>query len=293
VSKPGDHGIREQTAGSSAWRGDEYAPHARHHRYFDDWFLARHAPPRDAIVVDAGCGTGDFTLQLAGLVPEGCVIGVEPDPSMLREARVKTTHNLEFRQGRLQELDEICDASSADLVVSRAVFHWIPLSEYERSYAAVFGVLKPGGWFHAESGATGNVRQVRAVLDKIAASLGLAAARVTFPDAGTVLELLELAGFRLADGAVTTVAQRRHFDRDGLLGFVRTQAVQAYVADSTPGVREEFLAEVERHLDLLRRHDGTYDQTFVRLDVLCQRPGPGQASDVVGRELPHSHPLGP
>ncbi|MDQ4097540.1 MAG: methyltransferase domain-containing protein, partial [Actinomycetota bacterium] len=178
----------------------------------------------------------------------------------------------------LQELEEICAAASVDLVVSRAVFHWIPLADYERCYEAVFAVLKPGGWLHAESGGYGNARQIRAVLDEIALSLGLPPARVTLPDAGTVLELLERAGFRLGEGAVRTVAQRRRFDRDGLLGFVRTQAVQAYASESTPEAREAFLAEVERNLNLLRRHDGTYDQTFVRLDVLCQRPSPGQGA---------------
>jgi ubiquinone/menaquinone biosynthesis C-methylase UbiE len=257
---------------AGGWRGDEYAAHAGHHRSYDDWFLNRHAPRDDDVVVDAGCGTGEFTVRIAELVPRGRVIGVDPDASMLEVARAHAAGNVEFRQGRLQELDSVCDAASADLVVSRAVFHWIPLEEYPRCYAAVFGVLKPGGVFHAESGGPGNVRRLTSLLDEIAGRRGLEPTAVMFPDPGVVMELLESAGFEVPEQGVTTVAQRRRFDRDGLLGFVRSQAAVAYVPTAAPERRDAFLAEVGRRLDELRHHDGTYDQTFVRLHALCRRP---------------------
>lgn len=258
--------------GAGTWQGEAYASHAGHHRSVDAWFLDRHPPGRGDHVVDAGCGSGEFTLRVADLVGPGQVIGVEPDPSMLATARRHVRGNVAFRRGHLQQLDQVCAPGSADLVVSRAVFHWIPLEDYRRCYQAILRVLKPGGWFHAESGGAGNVARVAAVLDGIAASHGLPPAAVTFPHAGIVLELLEEVGFRVPEAGVTTVAQRRRFDRDELGGFVRTQATVAYVAGATPEVRGAFLADAERRLDELRRHDGTYDQTFVRLDVLAQRP---------------------
>ncbi len=262
---PGDEGPR------AAWHGREYAPQAEHHRILDESFIARHPPDADSVVVDVGCGTGEFTVRLAKLAPAGRVIGVDPDASMLEQAQTKARTNLEFRVGRAQELDEVCAVASADLIVSRAMFHWIPLSEYARAYDAIFRVLRPGGWFHAESGGTGNVRAVIALMNEVAVELGLAPPRITFPDAGSVLEILEQAGFQVGDGGVTTVAQRRRFDREQLIGFVRTQPSLAYVAGAPPEVRDAFLAAVERRIDELRRDDGTYDQTFVRLHVLGQR----------------------
>ena len=123
---PGDKGPR------GTWHGREYAPQAEHHRLHDASFIARHPPDTDSVVVDVGCGTGEFTVQLAELVPAGRVIGVDPDPSMLEEAQTKARTNLEFRVGRVQQLDEVCALASADLIVSRAMFHWIPLNEYAR-----------------------------------------------------------------------------------------------------------------------------------------------------------------
>jgi trans-aconitate methyltransferase len=269
VSDPGGSLPRE---GQPAWEGRAYRPFAAHHRSYDDWFLARHAPDPGHDVVDAGCGTGEFTSRLAELVVEGSVVGIEPDPSMLAEAEARAGGNLRFRAGRLQELDAACGEASADLVVSRAVLHWVPLDDHPDCYAAVRRVLRPGGWFHAESGGHGNVRRVEALLDDIAAGHGIGPATVDFPDPGTVMELLEQAGFHIPEDGVTTAAQRRSFDREQLVGFLRTQAVLAYLPQAPPGTHEPFLAEVADRADELRRHDGTYDQTFVRLHILCQRP---------------------
>lgn len=266
-----------EPAHHSRWQGDAYASQATHHRSVDAWFLARYAPGPADRVVDAGCGTGEFALRLAELVPQGRVIGVEPDASMLAVAEQHEHPRLEFVRGRLQELDRVCDREAADLVVSRAVFHWIPLGDYRRCYEAIRRVLAPGGWLHAESGGPGNVARVRELLDDIAGRQGLPAADVTFADPGTVLELLEHVGFHVPDSGVITVAQRRPFDRDQLAGFLHTQAAMAYIGDAEPDRRAAFLTEVDRRVEELRRHDGTYDQTFVRLAVLCQRPSADSA----------------
>ncbi|MFP4635728.1 MAG: class I SAM-dependent methyltransferase [Nitriliruptoraceae bacterium] len=254
------------------WSGEHYAAAAEHHREFDDWFLDQYRPDPGDRVIDAGCGSGEFTARLAELVPDGEVVGVEPDHSMLEAARRHEAENLDFREGRLQDLDQVCEPSWADLVISRSVFHWIPIEEYLDCYRAIHHVLRPGGWLHAESGGAGNVQRLEAALDDIAAELGHAPGGVAFPDAGTVLELLEQAGLDVPTSGVTTVAQRRHLERDQLLAMIRTQASRAYGLGSDELELDRFVAAVDRRSDELRRHDGTYDQTFVRLHVLARRP---------------------
>lgn len=254
------------------WAGDAYAQASSHHRVYDDWFLAQKPPAPTDRVIDAGCGSGEFTAVLAGLVPDGHVIGVDPDPSMLDAARRHDAANLEFRQGRIQDLDQVCEPASADLVVSRAVFHWIPFDDYLRCYQAIFTVLRPGGWLHAESGGAGNVHAFRPLLNEVAAQLGLHRETATFPTAGPVLDLLEQVGFDVPASGVTTVAQRRPFDREQLLAWVRTQAYVAYGVEPADDLHNQFVAAVAERLDEARRHDGSYDQTFVRLHVLARRP---------------------
>jgi len=264
--------VTSEATRQPGWAGDEYAQSSSHHRVYDDWFLAQRPPVPSDHVIDAGCGSGEFTAVLAGLVPDGHVLGVDPDASMLEAAARHWADNLEFRQGRIQDLDHVCEPESVNLVVSRAVFHWIPFADYVRCYRAIFVVLRPGGWLHAESGGAGNVRHFRPLLSEVATQLGLKPETVTFPDAGSVLELLEQVGFEVPPSGVTTVAQRRPFDREQLLAWVRTQAYVAYGVHPSDDLHTRFVNAVGDRIDEARRHDGTYDQTFVRLHVLARRP---------------------
>jgi trans-aconitate methyltransferase len=259
------------------WCGTDHRDQNGHHRAADEWFLGRHPPAPDGYVVDLGCGTGEFTARLAELVPRGQVVGVEPDESVLAVARARERPNLRFVAGRAQELYLAVPPGRADLVVSRAVFHRVPLADYPRCYAAIATVLRPGGWLHAESGGAGNVARVLRTLDTVAAEWGLPPARVTFPDAGAAYDLVVAAGLEVPEGGVLTVAQRRGFDRDRLLGFLRTQAVLGYLGGAREELVRGFCQAVANRVDELANPDGSYDQTFVRLDVLARRPEPAPA----------------
>jgi SAM-dependent methyltransferase len=272
---PGGHptderGMNDREQGI-AWSGAAYADHADHHRAVDDWFLDRLRPEPDSVVVDLGSGSGEFSARLAAVVTRGRVIGVEPDPSMLQAARRHTRDNLQFVGASAEDVDRVVEPGSADIVVSRAMLHWLPLTSYPRVFDAVRRVLRPGGWYHSESAGAGNVPLVSELLVDLAARFDLPALPA-FPDAGVVFDLVEQAGFELPVEGVRTVAQRRPFSRQQMLGFLRSQATvvltRAAPADAHDAIVQAAVADVDR----LRRADDTYDQTFVRLEILARRP---------------------
>jgi hypothetical protein len=87
--------------------------------------------------------------------------------------------------------------------------------------------------------------------------------------AGAYLDLVLEACYSVGDkGFVRTVGQRRSFDRDEILGWMESQAVAAYEVGFDQAARDAFRAEVRLRIDELRRADGSYDITYVRLDVL-------------------------
>lgn len=264
--------MAQERVRSGPWVGKDYAEHSGHHRAFDDWFLERLPPEPDDVVVDVGCGSGEFTARLASLVPDGYVVGVDNDPSMIEQARGRVDgDHLRFIQAPAQRVDTVIDHGSADLVVSRAMLHWLPLSEYRRFFEAVLRLLRPGGWFHCESAGAGNLAAVDELLRDVAAEFELQPPP-PFPHAGVVFEHVESAGFALPDEAVTTVAQRRPFTRDELVAFLRSQAAVALIRDAPEDLTEVLRDALADGVDRLRRHDGTYDQTFVRLEILARRP---------------------
>jgi trans-aconitate methyltransferase len=261
-----------------SWDGAAYAANTGHHREHDAWFLrALPVRPTDR-VLDLGCGAGDFTRTLADRVPAGHVVGVDAQPSMIAEARGRAAAHQSFVVAPVQALGRVLGAAhdaTFDAVVSRAALHWVPAPDWPGVVAEAHRLLRPGGFLRIECGGAGNVPAVVAVLDRVAAAHGGPRGPWTFPDAGRALELTERAGFSLGrDGYVHTVAQRRAFTRAGFAGWLDSQAIEAYRAAMDPPARAAFTAEVRASLDDFRRSDGTFDQTFVRLDLLVLRPGP-------------------
>ncbi len=258
------------------WDGTLYAANTAHHRAHDGAFLES-APlrPTDR-VLDLGCGSGDLTATIAGLVPDGHVVGVDAQPSMLAEARRRARPNQSFVESALQRLDDTLagpDHDGAyDVVLSRAVQQWVPWVDWPGVFASAARLLRTGGWLRIECGGAGNVPRVREVLDAASTAHDGPTEPWTFPDAGAALELLEDVGVDpYAEAAfVRTVAQRRPFDESSMLGWLRSQAFHAYEATMPADAHAAFRREVEARLDDLRRGDGTLDQTFVRLDLLAR-----------------------
>jgi len=241
------------------WDGALYAQNTAHHRAFDDAFLASTPLRPSDRVLDLGCGSGDLTATIAGLVPDGHVVGVDPQPSMLAEARRRARPNQSFTQLAAQQLDRLDEPDAAfDVVLSRACLHWVPRADWPGVLAQLARLVKPGGIVRIECGGAGNVPRV---VDLLAEVTGVGCPW-TFLDAAEALELLEGAG--LHPEFVHTVGQRRPFDERTIVGWLRSQCYQAY------GLDEDGAAAVEARLDDLRRADGTLDQTYVRLDLLAR-----------------------
>jgi SAM-dependent methyltransferase len=261
------------------WRGDAYAANTGHHRRYDADFLAdTPLAPADR-VLDLGCGSGDFTAAVAALVPEGEVVGVDAQASMLDAARRAALANQSFVLGPLQRLGELFPApehdGSFDLTLSRAVLHWVPAADQPAVYAGAARLTRPGGWVRVECGGAGNVARLAGVLDEISARYDGPATPWAFGDPGAAFAMAEAAGRApqaRGQGFVRTYAQRRRFDRAGLTGWLQSQCLQAYTETMAPDAAEPFVAEVLAHLDDLRHPDGSFDQIYVRLDVLAAKP---------------------
>ncbi|HEY0640090.1 MAG TPA: methyltransferase domain-containing protein [Pseudonocardiaceae bacterium] len=252
------------------WDGAAYAANTGHHRRRDGDFLAALDLAPSARVLDVGCGSGDFTVKLAALVPDGHVVGLDPQPSMLERARAAALPNQSFVPGTAQRL---ADAVTGlfDAVVSRAALQWVPLADHPAVLAGAAGLLRPGGLLRLEAGGGDNIAAVCALLDPIAERYGGPCTPWAFPAAGEYLDLVDAAGFDVSDGWVHLVAQRRPFTREELLGWLTSQCLIGYEHPMPAASRAAFRAEVLAAVDRLRRADGTYDVTYVRLDVRAHR----------------------
>jgi trans-aconitate methyltransferase len=259
---------------TTSWNATLYAANTAHHRRHDDDFLGSLALPAGARVLDVGCGVGDFTARLAALAGDGSeVLGVDADPDMVATAtRREGGGRLRFAVGRAQQLDRLVPAGSVDAVFSVAALHWVPAAEHPVVLAQVRKALRDTGFVRAQFGGSGQIAALRAILDAESARLGGGPAGWFFPTAAQYAPLLAGAGLGAGGGGwVRLLRQRRSFPTaQALVGYLDSQVLAAYDPVLPAGAVPAFRAAAQdRARAELRRADGTYDQDFVRLDLLA------------------------
>ncbi len=117
----------------------------------------------DEAVLDAGCGTGRVTRDLAARLPRGRVVAVDASKDMVRKARENLPGRCEVRRADLRELEL---ETPVDAILSTAVFHWLP--DHDRLFARLHAALRPGGRLSAQCGGEGNVASLGSVLGTVA-----------------------------------------------------------------------------------------------------------------------------
>ena len=104
----------------------------------------------DPLVIDLGCGPGSLSVRLLDRIPAARVVAVDADPVMLALARAAYggRPGLRFVSADLRSpgwsgglrLDRPADAA-----VSTTALHWLAPQALAALYAALGGVLRPGG----------------------------------------------------------------------------------------------------------------------------------------------------
>lgn len=263
----------EPAAASGAdWGADLYAEHSAHHRAYDDSFLSRIHFEQALDALDIGCGTGALARRVSDLVGAGRVVGVDSSASMIERARRETTNDrVEFHLFPAEELGARFGSRPCfDLVLSKAALHWVPRESQAGLAVAMRRLIRPGGQLRLEFGGYGQIADVRRILDSVSSDLGGITAPWFFPSAEEYRQILVDAGW--TNPAVKLVTQPRSFpDGASFSGWLESQVLNAYAPSLSRSAAQVFRERaVARCRDELRNPDGTFDRTYVRLDVYCR-----------------------
>jgi trans-aconitate 2-methyltransferase len=126
------------------WNATDYARHSSLQQAMADEQLSRLTLAGAERILDVGCGDGKVTAAIAGRVPGGTVLGVDPSRDMIAFA---SSHfgppaqaNLRFEAADARRLPY---REQFDLIVSFNALHWV--REQGLALGAIRAALKPGG----------------------------------------------------------------------------------------------------------------------------------------------------
>ncbi|WP_344857489.1 trans-aconitate 2-methyltransferase [Planomonospora alba] len=239
-------------------------------RPFHD-LLARVGAETPSYVVDAGCGTGELTAELARRWPQAEVHGFDASPAMIGKAR--PGDRLTFAVGDILDWRP---ERPVDVLVSNAVLQWVPEHRVVLPYWVE--ALAPGGWlafqvpgnFHAPSHEA--VREV--IRLKWFEWLGDLLREDPVGEPADYLDLLARLG--CAVDAWETTYLHVLPGENAVLGWIAGTALRPMLDRLPESEHAEFLADCGRLLDEVypRMPYGT-PFPFRRIFVVARKPAAG------------------
>ena len=179
-----------QTVAAQTWNSTQYAKNGGFVASMATEVVDLLDPRPGERILDAGCGDGFLTAQLAA--SGASLRGVDASASMVAAARAR---GLAVDHTNLTELSYNAEF---DAVFSNAALHWIPLASQPAALACLHHALRPGGRFVAEMGGQGNIAAIRTALSAVLPRYGVdpeIAAASFYPAPEHYRQLLEAAGF--------------------------------------------------------------------------------------------------
>jgi trans-aconitate 2-methyltransferase len=212
-----------------------------------DWL----APQPGERILDAGCGAGQLTSEIAASGAH--VTGLDSSPAMIAQAR-QNYPDITFV---LDDVRTFALPDPFDAIFSNAVLHWV--QPPEQAIQAFHRALKPGGRFVAEFGGKGNVQQVMEAVRAIHADFDFP---WYYPSIAEYAALLEAHCF--------DVEQAHLFPRPTPLADADSAMddwLRMFLPQLAPGARASV---VERLRPALIR-DGIWTVDYRRLRILARR----------------------
>jgi len=223
-------------------------------------------------ILDLGCGNGVITKELAERVPQGRVVGVDSSPSMLEAAKAHKTENMELK---LLDITDMAFEAEFDVVFSNAALHWV--LDHEKLLKNIYSSLKPRGFVRIQFACDSNCPNLIAVLREVMELPELVTGFKDFrwpwytPNPEEYEALLSHTEF--LNYKVWKENKDRYFpDEESMIGWIEQPSIVPFLAVLPEDLKKLFRnIVVERMIERTKQQDGTYFETFRRINVYTEK----------------------
>ncbi len=224
-------------------------------------------------ILDLGCGDGGITAELAELVPDGFVVGIDASQSMIDSAqKAHKAGNLRFD---LMDINAIDFEDEFDIVFSNAALHWI--KDHKQLLANVYESLKAGGIVRFNFAGDGNCSNLFRVLNDVMAEKRYAGYFENFdwpwymPSVDEYQKNLKQFGF--TEVKVWGENADRYFaDAEAMTGWIDQPSLVPFLKYIDKPDKQGFRdTVVEKMVKETLQPDGTCFETFRRINAFAKK----------------------
>lgn len=248
--------------------GRKYEKASTHQKEWGTKLIAELALQGHEHVLDLGCGDGSLTAQIAEILPEGEVVGIDASRGMIDAALLKAREKLRFLLMDINELDFV---DRFDVVLSNATLHWV--KDHKRLLENVHRSLRAGGRIRFNFAGDGNCSHFFKVIREAMALDGFAPHFAEFewpwymPSVDEYRALVKSSG--LDDIRVWGENADRHFpDEKAMIRWVDQPSLVPFLANVPTRDKDAFRAFVMRRMiEETKQDSGRCFETFRRINV--------------------------
>jgi trans-aconitate 2-methyltransferase len=154
------------------WNPEAYGRSSSAQKRWAEELISKIPIKGDERILDIGCGDGKITAQIASMVPEGSITGIDNSVEMISFAKGRYPQsrypNLAFEYGDASALEY---ADEFDLVVSFACLHWV--LDHRPVLLGISRSLRPGGRLFIQFGGRGNADGILRVVNGLISGKGM------------------------------------------------------------------------------------------------------------------------
>ncbi|MDD5227501.1 MAG: methyltransferase domain-containing protein [Methylococcales bacterium] len=259
-----------------SWNAQDYEKNSQAQQKWGQEVIAKLNLKGTEDILDLGCGDGKVTIEIAQLVSNGSVIGVDNSSQMIALAIEKYPKN-EYPNLSFQVMDAsaLSFENCFDVAFSNAVLHWV--KNHKPVVDGVYKSLKVGGKILLRMGGQGDAEGIISIMNEVRSSDKWVHHFTEFKFPFTFMEvedyqvLLKEAGFSTIRVELLP-KDMTHDGKSGLAGWIRTTWLP-YTQRIPKEQQEEFIEEVvTKYLDKVPlSSDGKAHVAMVMIEVEAEK----------------------
>jgi trans-aconitate methyltransferase len=206
------------------WNPKEYKDNSTMQLSLAREHLDRLALKGNERILDIGCGDGKITAEVARLVPDGYVVGVDSSSDMVAFARKNFSKQKNCRF-ELKDARDLNFVNEFDIVFSNSALHWV--KDHMPVLRAIKNALKSGGKFSLYMAGKGNAQDILKIAQELKLSDKWKEYFLDFPFPWNFYGVDEYRAWILESGLYPISVElflrdMTHKDKQGLYGWIKT-----------------------------------------------------------------------